>query len=128
MTQHYTFKSLYKQIKTQKSDFWRTSLYGIVATLLLLPIPMLIPLLIDEVLLAHPGKMTEMISGFFGSSEVWVYIAVILAVVLILRFLAFFFNNKKTFYATKITQKMASPSATGQFPLMVSPSAITRSA
>ncbi len=107
MTKHYTFKCLYNQIKTQKSDFWRTSLYGVMATLLLLPIPMLIPLLIDEVLLEHPGKMTEMISSFFGSSEIWVYIAVILAIVLILRFMAFFFNNQKTFYATKITQKIS---------------------
>ena len=44
MTGNYTFNTLYHQIKTQKRDFWRTSLYGIVATLLLLPIPMLIPL------------------------------------------------------------------------------------
>ena len=51
--------------------------------------------------------MTEIISGLFGSTEVWVYIAVILALVLILRFVAFFFNNQKTFYATKITQKIS---------------------
>ena len=107
MTKHYKFKCLYDQIKTQKSDFWRTSFYGVLATLLLLPIPMLIPLLIDEVLLKHPGKMTEMISAFFGSSEIWVYIAVILAIVLILRFMAFFFNNQKMFYATKITEKIS---------------------
>ena len=107
MTGFYTFKTLYDQIKSQKSDFWRTSLYGIIATLLLLPIPMLIPLLIDEVLLEHPGKMTELISAFFGSNEIWLYIAVILVIVLILRFTAFFFNNKKTFYATKITQKIS---------------------
>ncbi len=107
MTKHYTFKTLYDQIKTQKSDFWRTNLYGIAATLLLLPIPMLIPLLIDEVLLGHPGKMTEAISGFFGSSKPWLYIAVILVSVLALRFSAFFFNNKKTFYSTKITEKIA---------------------
>ncbi|HSR73953.1 MAG TPA: ABC transporter ATP-binding protein, partial [Sulfurovum sp.] len=107
MTGNYTFKSLYDQIKMQKRDFWRTNLYGILATLLLLPIPMLMPLLIDEVLLAHPGKMTELLSIFFGSSEVWVYIAVILAVVLFLRFSAFFFNNQKTFYATKITEKIS---------------------
>jgi len=107
MTKHYTFKSLYDQIKAQKSDFWRTSLYGIVATLLLLPIPMLIPLLIDEVLLEHPGKMTEMISALFRSNEIWVYITVILLIVMMLRFMAFFFNNKKTFYATKITQKIS---------------------
>lgn len=65
MTRLYTFKSLYNQIKAQKSDFFRTSIYGILTTLLLLPIPMLIPLLIDEVLLEHPGKMTEIISIFF---------------------------------------------------------------
>lgn len=107
MTAPYTFKALYDQIKTQKSDFWRTNLYGIIATLLLLPIPMLIPLLIDEVLLEHPGKMTEAISGFFGSSETWVYIFVILVLVMVLRFSAFFLNNRKTFYATKITQKIS---------------------
>ena len=107
MTGLYSFKTLYDQIKSQKSDFWRTNIYGILATLLLLPIPMLIPLLIDEVLLEHPGKMTEMISAFFDTHETWIYIAVILLMVLVLRFSAFFFNNKKTFYATRITQKIS---------------------
>ncbi|WP_373029072.1 ABC transporter ATP-binding protein [Sulfurovum sp.] len=107
MTRYYTFKTLYKQIKTQKSDFWRTSLYGIMATLLLLPTPMLMPLLIDEVLLDHPGKMVELISTFFGSHEIWLYISTLLVIVVVLRSLAFFFNNKKTFYATKITQKIS---------------------
>ena len=102
-----SYKTLYRQIRTQKSDFWRTNLFGIAATLLLLPIPMLIPLLIDEVLLGHPGEMTETISRFSGSSETWVYIVIILISVLILRFLAFFFNNRKTFYATRITQKIS---------------------
>jgi len=107
MTQLYSFKTLYNQIKSQKSDFWRTSIYGVLATLLLLPIPMLVPLLIDEILLSHPGKMTEIISSFFGSSEIWVYILVILTMVLTLRFTAFFFNNQKMFYATKITEKIS---------------------
>jgi ATP-binding cassette subfamily C protein len=107
MTGSYTFKTLFTQVRAQKSDFWRTNLYGILATLLLLPIPMLIPLLIDEILLNHPGKMTEMISRFFTTPATWVYIAVILVVVLSLRVLAFFFNNRKTYYATKITQKIS---------------------
>lgn len=106
MTGKYTFKTLYDQIKTQKGDFWRTSFYGITATILLLPIPMLIPLLIDEVLLQHPGKMTAFIANVFGYSEVWFSISVILLSVLILRFIAFLFNKQKTFHATKITQKI----------------------
>lgn len=107
MTGSYSYKILFEQIRAQKSDFWRTNLYGILATFLLLPIPMLIPLLIDEILLNHPGKMTETISRVFDTPSTWVYIAVILVVVLFLRFLAFFFNNRKTYYATKITQKIS---------------------
>ncbi len=107
MIKPYTFKTLYQQVRAQKYDFWRTNVYGILATLLLLPIPMLIPLLIDEVLLDHPGKMIESISKIFGSSETWVYIMVMLFVVIFLRSLAFFFTNRKTFYSIKITQKIS---------------------
>lgn len=64
MIEKYSFNTLYRQIKTQKHDFWRTSLYGVLATLLLLPIPMLIPLLIDEVLLKkHSNDSTEDINS-----------------------------------------------------------------
>ncbi|MEA2115533.1 MAG: ABC transporter ATP-binding protein [Thermodesulfobacteriota bacterium] len=107
MTGSYSYKKLFEQIRAQKSDFWRTNLYGILATFLLLPIPMLIPLLIDEILLNHPGKMTETISRVYDTPATWVYIAVILVLVVFLRFLAFFFNNRKTYYATKITQKIS---------------------
>ncbi len=107
MTGQYTFKTLYDQVKTQKQDFWRTNMYGIFATLFLLPLPMLIPLLIDEVLLEHPGKMTDLISSLFGSSEIWVFIVVILLVVLFLRISSFIFTNRKTFYSIKITQKIS---------------------
>ncbi len=107
MIKHYTFKTLYTQIKSQKSDFWSSNVYGVVATLMLLPIPILVPLLIDEILLKNPGKMTEIISSIFGSSENWVYILVVLLVVLILRFSAFFFTNRSTFYSIKITTHLS---------------------
>ena len=81
MTGSYSYKKLFEQIRAQKSDFWRTNLYGILATLLLLPIPMLIPLLIDEILLNHPGKMTETISRVFATPATWVYIAIMMMLV-----------------------------------------------
>jgi ATP-binding cassette subfamily C protein len=107
MTQPYTFRTLYGQIKTQKRDFLRANLYGIAATLLVLPIPMMIPLLIDEVLLEHPGKMTEVVSLVTGSSAPWVYIAVILCLILMFRVSAFFCNNRKIWYTAKITEKIS---------------------
>lgn len=106
MTGTCSFKTLYQHIKSQKSDFWRSNVYGVAATLLLLPMPMLVPLLIDEVLLGHAGEMTALISAFFGSVDTWVYLMTVLILLLFLRGLAFFFNNRKTFYSIKITQKV----------------------
>ncbi|MDA3971877.1 MAG: ABC transporter ATP-binding protein [Desulfobulbaceae bacterium] len=107
MTDSYSFKTLFAEIRKQKNDFWRTNFYGIVATLLLLPIPMLVPLLIDEVLLDHPGRMMEAMARVFGAPATWVYIVVILALGLCLRFAAFFFNNRKIFHSVRITQKVS---------------------
>ncbi len=107
MTNNYSLTTLLKQVKTQKNDFWRTNLYGIVATLLLLPIPMLVPLLIDEILLENPGRMTGFLSLVVDNPATWVYIVFVLLLVFTLRFLAFFVNNRKTFYSTRITQKVS---------------------
>ncbi|MEA1953525.1 MAG: ABC transporter ATP-binding protein [Campylobacterota bacterium] len=107
MKENYTFKTLYTQVKSQKRDFWKSTFYGVFATLLLLPIPMLIPLLIDEVLLHNKGKMTEFFSSYLSVNEVGVYILFVLFMVLFLRLSAYFFINKKTFYSIKITQNIA---------------------
>ncbi|MFT7880262.1 MAG: ABC transporter ATP-binding protein, partial [Sulfurimonas sp.] len=107
MTRLYSLKRLRQQIFAQKKEFWATTLYGMVSTLLLLPIPMLIPLLIDEVLLGHPGNMTAFLSTAFGNSEAWFLVLVTVICVLILRMGAFVFSNKQSFYAIKITQKIS---------------------
>ncbi len=107
MRENYTFTSLFMQVKSQKKDFWLSSLYGLCVTLLLLPIPLLLPLLIDEVLLHNEGKLTEFISTYFDTKEVAIYVLLVLVVVLFLRISAYFFSNKKTFYTIKITQNIA---------------------
>ncbi|MGC9350561.1 MAG: ABC transporter ATP-binding protein [Sulfurovum sp.] len=106
MIKLYTLKLLREQIFAQKKEFWATMLYGMAATLLLLPIPMLIPLLIDEVLLGHPGKMTAFFSAAFGSSEAWFLVLVTVILVIMLRMGAFVLSNLQSFYAIRITQKI----------------------
>jgi len=103
----YTFQTLYDHVKAQKSDFWKTNIYGLAATLLLLPVPMLLPILIDEVLLDHPGWLSETIKQYTGYSEVWVMIVWVLFTVLFLRIGAYVSTNRKTYYATKLTQKIS---------------------
>jgi len=66
---------------------------------------MLVPLLIDEVLLDHPGKLTALMNRLFGASApTWVSIAAVLALIFVLRGSAFFCNNRKSFHSIKITQ------------------------
>ncbi|MDM5271360.1 ABC transporter ATP-binding protein [Sulfurovum sp. zt1-1] len=107
MTKLYSLKRFWQQILGQKKEFWATTFYGMAATLLLLPIPMLIPLLIDEVLLGHPGKLTAFLSTTFGNSETWFLVLVTVILVAILRMGAFVFSNQQSFYAIKITQRIS---------------------
>ncbi len=98
--------TLFHYIKAQKRELFLTNIYGILATLFLLPIPILIPLLIDEVLLEHPGKITENINRLFGQQETWFYIAFILVSVAALRLSVFIFTNAKTLHAITLTEKL----------------------
>lgn len=106
MTKHYSLITLLQYIKAQKRELFLTNIYGVLATLFLLPIPILIPLLIDEVLLEHPGKIIENINRLFGQQETWFYIAFTLISVVVLRLSVFIFTNAKTLHAITLTEKL----------------------
>ena len=107
----FSLKTLFHYIRVQKGDFWRANLFAILSTIVLLPIPMLIPLLIDDVLLGNSGRISKILDpiisiGRMPSQQAWPAITIILISVLILRLIGFLFSNKTTFYATRITQKI----------------------
>jgi len=106
LTANITYRSLWESLRTQKRDFGRANLYGAAAALLFLPIPVLIPLLIDEILLGHPGNLTR-IFALSGIDEAWGIIAGTLIMVLLLRGAVFGLNNAKSFYSMRIVQKSA---------------------
>ncbi|MEJ2500448.1 MAG: ABC transporter ATP-binding protein, partial [Campylobacterales bacterium] len=107
MNKKITFRSLWQSLLTQRRAFWYSNTYGTLATLLFLPIPILIPLLIDEILLQHPGKLTDAFGTLLGATEPWIIISGTLLAVLFLRVAVFVLNNAKTFYALQIVQKSA---------------------
>ena len=107
MTKMYTFKTFYHQIKLQKNDFFRVNIYGILATLCLVPLPMLMPLLIDEVLLEHKGRLTTFLSATFSRDETWIYLSTITLFAIVLRLAVYIFSNRQTLHATRITQNIA---------------------
>jgi len=74
-------------------EYKRPLLWGnviaLLATLISIPVPLLIPLLVDEVLLAKKGVLTHTIDRISSLHEPLLYIGIILAVTIGLRFLFF---------------------------------------
>ena len=100
----YNFKKLLKEIKKYKREFILAQIIALIATLISIPIPMLMPLLIDEVLLKKPGFWTENISLFFGNCSAFCYVMVTLFVVVFLRAAFVGLNILQTYFFEKITK------------------------
>ena len=96
----YIFKLL---LKNKKALLWG-QLFTIIGIFISVPIPLLLPLLVDEVLLEKPNFFVNNIDYFFGSGDAFYYIAIVTVVVILLRLLHFVFGviNSKIF--TKISK------------------------
>ncbi|MCX6061717.1 MAG: ABC transporter ATP-binding protein [Campylobacterales bacterium] len=84
-----TFKTLFEMMLQYKRQLIWGNLIAILATLISIPIPLLIPLMVDEVLLKKGGVVTEAIDMFTSLHEPLLYIGIVLAVTIGLRFLFF---------------------------------------
>jgi len=100
----YTFKHLIKEIKKYKREFILAQIIALIATIISIPIPMLMPLLIDEVLLKKPGLWVENLSNIFGQCSAFCYVIVTLIIVLVLRSLFVALNVAQTYFFEKITK------------------------
>jgi len=105
MSQCCTLHELIQQIKAQKKEFYLTNIYAILSTLIVLPLPLLIPMLIDELLLKHPSYLTHFATSL-GLSQQWQIVLAVTILSIGCRVLAFYLNNQKTIHATIITQKL----------------------
>ena len=83
----YDPRSLFSMVLQHRRRLVAANLIALAATLVSVPVPLLMPLLVDEVLLDKPGALVGMIDPFFA--EAWrgpvLYVTVILAVTVLLR-------------------------------------------
>ena len=100
----YDFKTLIKEISKYKKEFLLAQIIAIIATLISVPIPLFMPLLIDEVLLNKGGKWVDIINYFFSNCNVFCYVLITLIVVMILRSLFVGLNILQTYFFEKITK------------------------
>nr|VFJ72645.1 MAG: ATP-binding cassette, subfamily C [Candidatus Kentron sp. FW] len=87
---HYTWRYIIGIALRHPRDLASAQSFAICATLVSIPIPLLMPLMVDEVLLAQPGWGTAFIDTWFP--EAWhgpiLYIVVVLLVTILLRLTA----------------------------------------
>lgn len=90
----YTWNTIYRFALEHKRALIYSHFIAILATIASVPVPLLMPLLVDEVLLNKPGPAISLINRLFPTE--WhlpiLYISVILIASLILRIIAIIFN------------------------------------
>jgi ATP-binding cassette subfamily C protein len=93
-TQTYSWNTIYQIALEHKKELIVSHFIAILATIASVPVPLLMPLLVDEVLLHKPGLIIKSINLLFPVS--WqlpiLYIGVILLISVVLRIIAIFFN------------------------------------
>jgi ATP-binding cassette subfamily C protein len=90
----YTWKSIAKIAAGHKKQLFYSHIVAVLAMVFSVPVPLLMPLLVDEVLLHKPGIIIATINRFFP--ETWhlpiLYIGLVLLASLLLRAIAMIFN------------------------------------
>ncbi len=90
MSAAYTWSSILGIVREHKKDLISAHIVAILAAVASVPIPLLMPLLVDEVLLHQPGRLVEWLNGHFPAA--WhgpvLYIGAVLALTLALRLTA----------------------------------------
>lgn len=93
-SKHHTWNSIYKIALEHKKELIAAHLIAILATVASVPVPLLMPLLVDEVLLHNPGRTISTINLLIPLE--WqlpiVYIGTVLLISLALRVLSIIFN------------------------------------
>lgn len=89
-----TWRGIYDELSTHRRRLLLANLVALLAVIASVPIPLLLPLMVDEVLLHHPGNMVAAIGAWFPVA--WhgpvLFIGAALALSLVLRLTAILLN------------------------------------
>lgn len=99
-----TFKSIFKLILENKKALVYGQIFTFIAILISIPIPLMLPVLVDEVLLHKPSYIVNSINYFFGNTTAFNYIAIVTLAVVFLRFIYFAVSVIVTKIFTKIAK------------------------
>ena len=89
-----TWRTLADELKTHRRQLLQANFIAVLAVAAAVPVPLLLPLMVDEVLLHHPGKMVAAIGAWFPAA--WhgpvLFIGAALLLTVVLRLTAILLN------------------------------------
>ncbi len=96
--QQYTWKYIYKVALEHKKELVIAHIIALLATIASVPVPLLMPLLVDEVLLGRPAEIVGFINQFLPGQwqQPAIYIGIILLTSFLLRLISLIFNIIQT--------------------------------
>ena len=104
MNEKISLKYIFKLILDNKKSLIIGQILTIIAIIISVPIPLLLPLLVDEVLLSKPDFFGNNINEIFGNVSAFYYIGIVTFIVLFLRVIYFLFSVLITKIFTKISK------------------------
>lgn len=106
-TKKYSLHDIFQEVKKYKKELIIANIIAVLAVLVSTPIPLLIPMLVDEVLLQKPSAVVNTINSLFsGAHDPYFYVAWVLALTVFLRLLFFLFSVLQTKLFTIISKNI----------------------
>ncbi len=102
-----TFKTLFTMMLRYKRSLFWGNLIALLATLVSIPIPLLIPIMVDEVLLKKGGTIVNTVDFFTSLHEPLLYIGVVLVVTISLRFIFFLLSVASQRFFITLSQELS---------------------
>jgi ATP-binding cassette subfamily C protein len=99
-----TLRTIYKLILEKKPALIYGQIITLLAILISTPIPLMLPIMVDEILLDKPALFVKSIDFIIGQTTAFYYIAIVTFVVILLRFIYYFFGVIITRIFTKISK------------------------
>ena len=99
-----TLKTLLNLILEKKPSLIWGQIITLLAIVVSVPIPLMLPVMVDEVLLNKPGVIVKSIDTLLGDSSAFTYILIVTLCVVLLRFIYYFFTVILTKIFTKISK------------------------
>jgi len=104
MNNKITIKTIFNLILDKKPALIYGQIVTLIAILVSVPIPILLPVMVDEVLLNKPDVIIESINAIIGNTSAFGYILIVTFGVIFLRFVYYFLTVVLTKVFTKISK------------------------